>query len=102
MGVQGSRECGRKLEDFAFGMGKKKKLGESTGFRRNRKKVGIRREIEFGETFFFFQLPFQDFLGSTLLLPSSPPPLLPSPARGNGRLLGRRSKRRNCLLGGFL
>lgn len=78
-------------------MGKKKKLGESTGFRRNRKKVGIRREIEFGETFFFFQLPFQDFLGSTLLLPSSPPPLLPSPARGNGRLLGRRSKRRNCL-----
>lgn len=78
-------------------MGKKKKLGESTGFRRNRKKVGISREIEFGETFFFFQLPFQDFLGSTLLLPSSPPPLLPSPARGNGRLLGRRSKRRNCL-----
>ena len=78
-------------------MGKKKKLGESTGFRRNRKKVGIRREIEFGETFFS-----SSFLSKTFLAPlcSSPPPRLlcsPSPARGNGRLLGRRSKRRNCL-----
>ena len=53
MGVQGSRGCGRKLEDFAFGMGKKKKLGESTGFRRNRKKMSIRRKSELGETFFF-------------------------------------------------
>lgn len=42
------------------------------------------------------------FLSKTFLAPlcSSPPPRLlcsPSPARGNGRLLGRRSKRRNCL-----
>lgn len=54
-------------------------------------------ELSLGRLFFS-----SSFLSKTFLAPlcSSPPPRLlcsPSPSRGNGRLLGRRSKRRNCL-----
>lgn len=64
-------------DDFAFGVGKNKKLGESTGFRRNRKKMGIRR-TEFGETFFlpasFPRLSWLHFAPPLLPASSAHPP----------------------------
>lgn len=77
-----------------------REVGESAGLRRNRKKMGVRRKSEFGGLFFSFPASFPRlFLCSTSLLPllpASSAPLLPA-SRGNGRLLGKRSKRRNCL-----
>lgn len=79
--------------------GKEGEVGrEGARLRRNRKKIGVRSKTEFERL--FFQLPFQDFFFAPFRSsPSSPPPLSPSSSasRGNGRFLGRRSKRRNCL-----
>ncbi|XP_045358022.1 uncharacterized protein LOC123610883 isoform X2 [Leopardus geoffroyi] len=63
--------------------------------------MGVRRKTEFGGLF-FSQLPFLSKSFSLLhFAPPPPPRLLCSPSfpasRGNGRLLGKRSKRRNCL-----
>lgn len=79
-------------------MRKKEKFGESAGLRRNRKKMSVRK-TELGRLFFFPASFPRHFLCSILLLPllaaSSAPST--SASRGNGRFLGWRSKRRNCL-----
>lgn len=71
-------------------------MGAERGITAQQKETRVK--TAFGELFFFsFQFPFlpKTFSGSVLLLPLLP--ASPAASRGNGRLLGKRSKRRNCL-----
>ncbi|XP_054407489.2 brother of CDO isoform X4 [Pongo abelii] len=98
-GLQGTPWVRGKGRRWCFWYGKEKEVGRERGSEAQQK-VGVngKTALEFGGLFFPASFP-RLFLCSILLLPllpaSSTPPS--SSSRGNGRLLGRRSKRRNCL-----